>query len=384
LTPSRRLRWDPRPNALSVAKAAALASGRRLIDLTVTNPTQAGIVYPDDLLAALSDRRAMLYQPDAAGILAAREAVAGYYAGHGAQVHPDQVILTASTSEAYHYLFKLLADPGDEVLVPRPSYPLFDFLAGLELLDAVPYRLSDSDPCNLATDRTRALISVHPNNPTGSCLTQQQAKFLSMRCASLHMALVADEVFLDYPVAGPVPQTMAVLEGGSRYIFSGLSKVCGLPQMKLGWIVLSGEVEPALREGLDLIADTYLSVSAPIQWAAIDWLRRRFEIQSSILLRIKGNDLWLRQWAKENGIHYQPPEAGWTAVLELPGTIDEEVLVMRLLTGYGILVQPGYFYEFQGPSRLVVSLLTPTDDLEEGMSGLKSEMADLMGEKTAK
>lgn len=381
MNPSRRLRWDPRPNSLSLAKSAALASGRRLIDLTLSNPTQAGIAYPDDLLAALCDRRAMTYQPDAAGLLMTREAVAEYYVGHGAHVHPDQVILTASTSEAYHYLFKLLANPGDEVLIPRPSYPLFDFLAGLELLDTVPYRLSNPDPCNLATDRTRALVTVHPNNPTGTGLTVAQAQSLATRCASLDMAMIADEVFLDYPVAGPIPQTMAQLPDGGPFVLSGLSKVCGLPQMKLGWMVLTGQVEPAVREGLELIADTYLSVSAPIQWAGIEWLRRREEIQSSILNRIAESNLWLRKWTKDHGVGYNPPEAGWTAVLELPSTFDEEVLVMRMLTEYGIVVQPGYFYEFQGLPRLVVSLLTPSHDLEEGMGGLKAVLSDLLGEE---
>lgn len=374
---SRRFQWEARPNALSLAKAQALAEGRRLLDLTVSNPTRAGIAYPDDLLAALADPRALRYEPEAAGLRAAREAVAEYYANHGATVHPDQILLTASTSEAYHYLFKLVGDPGDEVLVPRPSYPLFEFLAGLELLHAIPYATRNPDPCNLATERTRAVVTVHPNNPTGEYLSPAGAASLVARCAELRLALLADEVFLDYPLDEARPRSFAAAPEGLVCVLSGLSKVCGLPQMKLGWMVLAGENGAVARGHLDLIADTYLSVSAPVQWASLLWLRRRAEVQQAILSRVRQNSDRIRRALSGSGIAYQPPQGGWTAVVQLPGTLDEEVLVLRLLEDYGILVQPGYFYDFTGSSRVVLSLLSTPEELEEGLQGLKRAVDSL-------
>lgn len=376
MRPSSRFRWTLQPNALSQARAVSQASGRRLTDLTISNPTRAGIAYPPDLLQPLADPRALAYEPNANGLLAAREAVAEYYAGHGARVHPDQVLLTASTSEAYHYLFKLLGDPGAEVLVPRPSYPLFEFLAGLELLETTAYPVGCDDPCNLATVRTCALIAVHPNNPTGESVTPRAARFLASRCAALRVALISDEVFLDYPLAATGPATMASLDEGSVFVLSGLSKICGLPQMKLGWMVMAGQPDTRTRERLELIADTYLSVSAPVQWASINWLSRRKELQRPILERIRLNSSLLAQALHGTDIGYQQPQAGWTAVLELPSTIDEEVLVIKLLTESGVLVQPGYFYEYGAGSRLVVSLLSPPEDLASGIEVIKTMVGE--------
>ena len=369
---SRRFIWEARPNALWIERKALEAAGRPIVDLTISNPTQAAIPYPADLLASLSDPRALHYEPQATGLFAAREAVAEYYADHGASVHPDQILLTASTSEAYHYLFKLLADPGDEILVPRPSYPLFEYLAGLELLDTVPYPAGSADPCNLATDRTRAVVTVHPNNPTGEYLTALQAQLLASRCAALGIGLISDEVFLDYRLQrGPV-QTLANLPRSRVFVLSGLSKVCGLPQMKLGWMVLAGEPQREVREKLELLADTYLSVGAPVQWASIEWLRRRGEMQRPILDRIRTNDQLLSRLVSGSALNYEPPQGGWTAVLELPSALDEEALALRLLRESGILIQPGYFYDFDPAPRMIVSLLTPTADLAWGVERLKA------------
>ena len=369
---SRRFTWEVQPNALSLARNAIEANGRRILDLTISNPTKAGIRYPEDLLVGLSDPRALQYEPHAAGALAAREAVAEYYADLGAVVHPDQIILTASTSEAYQYLFKLIADPGDEILVPRPSYPLFEFLAGLELLETVKYPTDSPDPCNLATDRTRALVAVHPNNPTGEYLTDPQERLLASRCAALRMGLIVDEVFLDYRLLpGPI-DTMAKYEAGGVFVLSGLSKVCGMPQMKLGWMVLTGERDAPVRDRLELMADTYLSVSAPVQWASITWLRRRDEIQTRILERIRENSQHLQETLSGSGIGYHPPQGGWTAVVDLPSTVDEEVLALRLLRDASVLVQPGYFYDFHSGARLIVSLLTAPEVFKAGIERLKA------------
>ncbi len=372
---SRRFKWTSQANALSLARAAAQASGQRLIDLTVSNPTRAGIDYPPDLLAALADPRALRYEPEAVGLLATREAVAEYYASHGARVDPDQILLTASTSEAYQYLFKLLGDPGGEVLVPQPSYPLFEFLAGLELLDTISYMAGCEDPCNLATERTQALVAVHPNNPTGECVAPSAAQTLASRCAALDISLISDEVFLDYPLETAVPATMTSLREGSVFVLSGLSKICGLPQMKLGWMVLAGQPDARTRERLELIADTYLSVSAPVQWASIEWLRRRRDLQEPIRERIRSNSQFIKEQSAGSGIVYQPPQAGWTAVLELPSTFDEEVLVLKLLEDSAVLVQPGYFYDFRFGSRLVISLLSGPDDLAAGLEAIKAVLA---------
>lgn len=371
---SRRFIWEARPNALWIERKALEAAGRPVVDLTISNPTQAAIPYPADLLASLSDPRALHYEPQATGLFAAREAVAEYYADYGASVHPDQILLTASTSEAYHYLFKLLADPGDEILVPRPSYPLFEYLAGLELLDTVPYPAGSADPCNLATDRTRAVVTVHPNNPTGEYLTALQAQLLASRCAALGIGLISDEVFLDYRLQGGPVQTLANLPRGRVFVLSGLSKVCGLPQMKLGWMVLAGEPQREVREKLELIADTYLSVGAPVQWASIEWLRRRGEMQRPILDRIRTNDQLLSRLLSGSALNYEPPQGGWTAVLELPSALDEEALALRLLRESGILIQPGYFYDFDPAPRMIVSLLTPAADLAWGVERLKAAM----------
>ena len=358
---SRRFTWEARPNALSLAREAAQASGVRLADLTVSNPTRAGIDYPPDLLSALADPRAMRYEPEATGLLLAREAVASYYADHGANVHPDRILLTASTSEAYQYLFKLLTDPGDEVLVPRPSYPLFEFLAGMEHVETVPYAIDCEDPCNLASVRSRVLVAVHPNNPTGEYLAD--AATLASRCVALGMGLIADEVFLDYRLDGSPVETLAKL--GSVFVLSGLSKVCGLPQMKLGWMLLPEDAE--VRRRLELIADTYLSVSAPVQWASLRWLPARAEVQAAILSRVRRNSEAL----KASGLAYRPPAGGWTAVVDLPCGMDEEVLALQLLREFAVIVQPGYFYDFDLRPRLVISLLSPPEQLAHGITALQ-------------
>lgn len=365
---SGRFTWQSQPNALALAKAERRAAGLPLIDLTISNPTRAGISYPPDLLQPLVDPRTLTYEPEAFGLPAAREAVAAYYRDHGADVSPERIVLTASTSEAYHYLFQLLADPGDEILIPRPSYPLFEYLAGLDWVSTHAYRLGREMPTDLATNRTRAVVAVHPNNPTGKYL--RDGAEVAARCEALGMAFLVDEVFLDYRLRSGVMGTLAKLDDRTTFVLSGLSKICGLPQMKLGWMVLPARLEAEARDRLELVADTYLSVSAPVQWAAASWLGRRQEVQAAILERLRANlSLLARSFP---GIDV---ECGWTAVVELPSTVDEEVLALRLLQEAGVLVQPGYFYDFDPAPRLVLSLLTPLDDMERGIAAIAAMLA---------
>lgn len=358
---SRRFHWDLTANALSQAVAARRAAGAELLDLTSSNPTRAGFTYDEDLLDALRHPSALQYEPTAQGLLSAREAVAAYYGG---AVDPADIFLTASTSEAYAYVFKLLTDAGDEVLVPRPSYPLFEFLATMEQVTAEPYPASLWDITHWRSTKSRALVTVHPNNPTG--LATHPA--LATSCAEQGLPLIADEVFLDYHWRNePLRSFVHQQTDANVFVLSGLSKICALPQMKLGWIVVCGPQRAAIRERLELIADTYLSASAPVQHAASRWLAGRHGIQQQIRARIQENLRILEQ----SGLKHRPADGGWTAVLPLSGTADDEVLVLRLLQQAGVLVQPGYFFDFPQGEALVVSLLTRPPEFAEGLKRIK-------------
>lgn len=303
------------------------------------------------MLAALQDPRALHYEPSAVGLLPARVAVSDYYARRGVTVDPDNILLTASTSEAYAYLFKLLADPGDEILVPRPSYPLFDLLANLESLTVRQYDLH-YDGSWFAEDiqigpYSRAVINVSPNNPTGSVQTID----------SRGVPLILDEVFADYLLA---PQSRQL----GDFTLNGLSKIAALPQMKLGWIIYPSEY----RHSLELIADTYLSVSAPVQYAAAAWLNSADSMQAAILDRIRTNDALVRGQLAGTALTPLAIDGGWTLPVELPKIRTEEEWACDLLEHHGVLVQPGYFYDFPREAFIVVSLLTETPILKEGLS----------------
>jgi len=349
------------------------SAGAAILDLTESNPTAAGFEYPSDqILAALGDPRALRYQPAAAGMPAARAAVSeDYYSGH---VSPDRILLTASTSEAYAFVFKLLADPGDEVLVPRPSYPLFDFLAALDNVRVVQYPLEYHNSWAIdfealaqsITPRTRAIVLVNPNNPTGSFLKQSELGQLIALCRDRSLAIISDEVFSDYAL-DPDPKLVRSLTGVDEvptFCLSGLSKVAALPQLKLGWIVTS---EPAF-ERLELIADTYLSVSAPVQWAAPTLLGLRTQLQDQILARVRANRAFVRsQIGPASPWRLLATEGGWYAILEAPRIQTEEEWALSLLASDGVLVQPGFFFDFEREAFLVLSLLTPEAVFREGV-----------------
>ncbi|OFV96273.1 MAG: hypothetical protein A3F68_09640 [Acidobacteria bacterium RIFCSPLOWO2_12_FULL_54_10] len=384
---STRLEWNLRPNRLSELLQAKRASGATLLDLTESNPTRAGFIYPSEqILHAFHDPRALHYEPTPAGLTTARDAVAGYYAARGQQVSPECILLTVSTSEAYSYIFKLLADPGDEVLVPRPSYPLFDYLAALESLRPVPYSLAydgnwrvDFDALRRAvTPRTRAVVLVNPNNPTGSYIKKQELETLLPICAEHGLAIVSDEVFSDYAFA-PDPhrvQSLAGVEEVLTFCLSGLSKIAGLPQMKAGWIVTGGpqHLLAQARERLELIADTYLSVSTPVQHALPQLLSLGEGLRKQIIGRVRENMRFLENSVRGTACHALHAEGGWYAILQVPRTRSEEDWCLALLERENVLVQPGFFYDFDVEAFLVVSLLTQPETFQEGMERLLAEL----------
>jgi len=380
---SSRFHWDPAPNRLTRLLAEKRRAGADILDLTESNPTRAGLSYPVEIVQALADPRALRYDPQPAGSLDAREAVCRYYADAGYTIAPDRVLLTASTSEAYQYLFKLLADPGDEVLVPRPSYPLFEFLANMESLRVVSYPLVyhgawsiDCDALAAAvTDRTRAIVLVNPNNPTGSFLKRDELQFLQSR----GLPLISDEVFADYAF-GEDTQRVRTLAGAAEalaFSMSGLSKIAGLPQMKLGWIVISGPAAAAAeaKDKLEWIADTYLPVSTPVQQAAPRLLELGKGIQSQIAARVRANLAWLQSAiAAGSPCRTLAVEGGWYATLQVPRIRREEEWVLELLAEDNVMVQPGFFFDFESEAFLVLSLLTPPETFREGCRRLLARM----------
>jgi alanine-synthesizing transaminase len=369
---SSRLDWNLAANPLSRLLQEKRAAGAAILDLTESNPTAAGIVYPTEaILEALADGRSLRYEPSAAGMLVARTAVSGYYGG---RVDPQRILLTASTSEGYAMAFKLLADPGDEVLAPRPSYPLFEFLAALESVRVVQYPLVydggwrvDFDALyRLITARTRAIVLVNPNNPTGSFVKRGELARLLEICRERQLAIISDEVFSDYGMGDDARRVRSLVdtEDVLTFCLSGLSKIAGLPQLKLGWMVTSGPRrvwEEAYRR-LELIADTYLSVGTPVQWAAAALLDARQGIQRQIGGRVEQNLRFLRgEIGAGAPWRVLDVEGGWYATIQAPRIRSEEEWVLTLLAKDEVLVQPGFFFDFESEAFLVVSLLTPPE-----------------------
>ncbi len=373
MTFSRRLDWEAKPNRLSEALAERQRAGLEVLDLTVSNPTRAGIAYDDcAILEALADPASITYEPSPRGLDRARSAVAQSLELEDV----DSLFLTASTSEAYSWLFKLLCDPGDEILVPRPSYPLFEYLANLESVRVRQYSLRYDEgwwlpPGELdthLTDRTRAVVVVNPNNPTGSYLKRAEAARLIDLCASRHIAIISDEVFADYRFSDSpdLVTTLATTRDALTFSLGGLSKSLGLPQMKLGWIVVSGPEAARLHacHRLELIADTYLSVSAPIQHAAGQCLALREPFQARMMARLRTNLAAIGDLARP--LHV---EGGWYAILPFPRTRSEEDWALAFLNR-GVLTQPGYFYDFETDGRVVLSLLTEPGVFRQGLARL--------------
>jgi len=376
---SRRTDWILTPNRFTQAQRELSSAGREVLDLTVSNPVRAGLHYDADaILNSLKNPKAMDYDPQPKGLHSAREAVAAYYREqYQSLVDPDYLVLTTSTSEGYSYVFRLLCNPDDEVLVPKPSYPLFEFLADLQDVKLAPYPLLYDHGWQIdfpslsrtVTPRTRAVVVVHPNNPTGSYISSGERTQLNSFCREHNLALIVDEVFLDYPHDGSARPSFALNPDVLTFTLSGLSKISGLPQMKLAWVATSGPATAAIAamDRLEVIADTYLSMNAPIQLAAAVLLEQRKNIQPLLLDRLRVNLAQLDdQLAGQKSTQRLQVDGGWYAVLRVPVTRTDEDLAIALLRQASVLVHPGHFYDFPGDGYLILSLVTQFSEFREG------------------
>ncbi len=389
---SERTKWRLDTNRFSQALGQVRAAGTPIFDLTLSNPTRAGLHFDaNNILAALSLPEVMDHDPQPLGLAPARDAVRAYYREHGVEVNPDAVLLTTGTSEAYSHLFRLLCDPGDEVLVAKPSYPLFEFLAdlqdvklrGFSLLYDHGWQIDFESLKAQLGDKTRAIILVHPNNPTGSFVSGDERRVLMDICSECELALIVDEVFLDYRLSETDAPTFAGSAEALTFVLSGVSKISGLPQMKLAWIVSSGpkHLLSSALDRLEVIADTYLSMNAPAQWAAPALLKERKNIQPQLSARLKAN---LRELDEQLRTHPQcsrlAVEAGWYAVLRVPALQPDEDLAIALLLERGVLVHPGHFYDFPQDGYLVVSLIAPEEEFREGCKRVLAWLTKAAGE----
>lgn len=377
---AQRTNWNLESNRLSSALAAHRASGKPLLDLTISNPTECGFQYDEQAIRdALSNPAVLRYEPNPKGIASARAAVAQYYAERGAAVSLEDIFLTTSTSEAYSFVFRFLCNPGDGILVPCPSYPLFDFLADIHDVKLIRYPLGydhgwqiDSQAIDKSvTARTRGIIVVNPNNPTGQYVKSAEMKGLSAVCAAHDLALVADEVFLDFSLAEERPASFAANSGALTFTLSGISKISGLPQMKASWLIVNGpekwKAQAIAR--LEVIADTYLSMNAPVQLALPAFMEQRTAFQEQVMARVIKNLTELdRQLAAQQACSRLKIEGGWYAILRASGLRDEEEFAVELLREEGVYVHPGHFYDFSEPGRLVLSLIAPEKDFADGVS----------------
>jgi aspartate/methionine/tyrosine aminotransferase len=385
---SSRTNWSLTPNRLSELLRERRECGMPILDLTESNPTRCGFALDvKEILAPLHDARALTYQPDPHGPLVAREAVAQYYSERGVNLDPDQIFLTSSTSEAYSFVFRLLANPRDKIFAPQPSYPLFDFLGALNDVDVVPYALAYHDGWQVDLpelawqfdSRPRAVLVVHPNNPTGSYIRERERARMIEMCRPIQAAIIADEVFADYGFGADAERVVTHADNTEALTFtlSGLSKISALPQMKLGWIVVSGpeEMRHEAQARLEVIADTYLSVSAPIALATPTWLAQRHAIQAQILERVQANlrklDALLTPTSPVTRLGV---EGGWYVVLRVPSTRSDEDWAAELITEDGVALHPGHFYDFPAKGFLVVSLLPSHEVFEKALGKVISRI----------
>jgi aspartate/methionine/tyrosine aminotransferase len=375
---SRRTDWNTEESQLARAHRERVQAGLPIADLTASNPTRCGFTYDRELLTALANPLALDYDPQPRGLASAREAVCGYYADHGVALAPSRIVLTTSTSEAYSFLFRLLCDPGNEILALLPGYPLFDFLAVLDdvrlknaaLVYDYGWQIDPEGLRRAITPQTRAIVLVHPNNPTGHFTKPWEAEALARMFREFNLSLIVDEVFLDYGLGTEARSFAAGLDGVPVYVVSGMSKIAGLPQMKAAWIAVTGPEADVALERLEVIADTFLSMSAPVQCALPKWLEGRAGIQKQIRERVAANLAVLdRKLVRLPAASRLVAEGGWYAVLRIPALDPDEKTVLALLER-GVWVQPGYFFGMGESGWLVVSLLAPEKEFSTGVTNL--------------
>lgn len=377
---SQRTNWPLFSNRITCALEQLKKANVPIIDLTESNPTRCGFAYPSrEILLPLASDKNLRYEPHPQGSLDAREAVARYYKQQGRDVPVERIFLTASTSEAYSYLFRLLVDAGQEVLFPRPSYPLFQFLGDLNdvALNYYPLVFTDHWHMDFAQlegciqPATKAVVLVNPNNPTGSFIKKDELSALNCICGAKNIPIICDEVFVDFAFPGGKDAvSLAGNDAVLTFVLGGLSKTLALPQMKLSWIIVSGPEELAKEacQRLEMIADTYLSVNTPVQNAVGDWLSFRGQLQEQIKQRTFDNLCFLEEAVKTTQCQLLKPEGGWYAVIRTPSPrVSEEDLVLQLLEKEHVFVHPGYFFDFDQEVFLIVSLLPPSDDFQEGI-----------------
>ncbi len=381
---AERTKWNLVANRLSEALARHRTSGKRLFDLTASNPTECGFDYKTEtILGALHNPAALRYEPNPKGLEVARRVVAGYYAERGATVPLDDIVLTTSTSEAYSFVFRLLCNPDDELLIPAPSYPLFAFLADLQDVKLVRYPLVYDHGWQIdfhvleqvITARTRGIIVVNPNNPTGDFVKAGELVRLNEICSQREMALIADEVFLDFALGSQGGLSCAANSDALTFTLSGLSKICGLPQMKMAWLITSGpeELKRQALDRLEVIADTYLSPNTPVQLATPTFLEQRLGFQKQLMTRVRRNLAELdRQLARQKACTRLEVEGGWYAVLHVPAVQPDEELAIALLETKSAYVHPGHFFDFAGDGYLVVSLIAREQEFAEGIKRVLS------------
>ena len=381
-----RTNWNLEENRLTRALSRRRASGNSILDLSASNPTSCGFSFDENaILRALSDRAALKYVPDPYGLPSARAAICNYYTQLGRRVLPEAIFLTTGTSEAYSFIFRALCNAGDEILIPTPSYPLFDFLAEIHDVRLVRYSLLYDHGWQIDRysferaigPRTRAAIVVHPNNPTGHYTKPDEAAQLAELCAHHDMAVIADEVFYDFSFASQEQRapSFAADSNALTFTLSGLSKICGLPQMKAGWIVTSGpeKAKKGALARLEVIADTYLSMNAPVQCALPSLLGLRHGFQRQLMERARQNLAEIdRQLATHANCSRFEIEGGWNAVLRVPAVRSDEETAIDLIESRGVYVHPGHFYDFPGDGYMVVSLIVPSDQFAEGISRVLS------------
>jgi alanine-synthesizing transaminase len=379
-----RTNWNLHSNRLSEALAKHRAAGKPLLDLSASNPTECGFEYDRQaILKALSNPESLSYDPDAKGLLSARRAVAEYYSTLEIIVPVEDIILTTSTSEAYSFAFRVLCNPDDELLIPEPSYPLFSFLADIHDVKLVGYPLLYDHGWQIdfhalqqsITARTRGVIVVNPNNPTGHFCKPGEMQKLNEICSPRQLAIIADEVFLDFHLAATRPRSFAANTGCLTFTMSGLSKISGLPQMKAAWLIATGpeESKSEALARLEVIADTFLSMNAPVQRAMPVFLELRHGFQRQVLARVRKNLAELdKQLSAQSSCARLDMEGGWYAVVRVPATRSDEDVAIELLNAQGVYVHPGHFYDFPADGYLIVSLITPERDFNEGIKRLLS------------